>query len=380
MILFLILAIAFGLVALTAVLVAWGAAAAQSRRTLLHVLAVIVGQRLPLVDGVRAAAAGEPRRLRELMLELARQLDLGAPLGAALRGADRRFPPEALDALDAAERSGTLPAVLRSLARDCYADSGDPDEIPFVSPYLVIMPIAFVAVLLPICLFIVPQLNLIGADFGISNLATTGFAGGIVSLFTKFAAVIVFGVCCLVLLVLQISLLRRRIFLLSRRDSTLLEIFDRIAWSLPGFRGAAESRAMIRQLPILVASIETGHDLPLAARAAALVDANVIAQDRLNQWAREIEAGGDIVGAARRLKFSRPMLIALETGLRNGGLAHALDYLLSYYRAASVHWSRLSQSIMIPVMTISAAIVTSAVMWMIYGTMIRLTNSVMDSI
>lgn len=364
---------------IVAATVAWADAATQYRRTLLHLLAVIVGQRLPLIEGLRAAAASEQRRLRDTLVRLAHHLDLGAPLHASLRLADRRFPPDALDAIDAAERMGTLPAVLRSLARDFRSRTSDPDEIPFISPYLIIMSIAFIGVSVPLCIFILPQFNTIGADFGVSNLGTSGLSGGVTSFVVKYAALMISLTCIMTLLVIQFSLLRRRIFALSRRDSTIIALVDLTTWAIPGFRSVAESNALIRQLPILIASVEAGSDLPIAARAAALVDANRNAQQRLIRWAREIEAGGDALAAARRLGFPKSLLTALEAGIRSGELSSAFDYLLSYCRSAQVHWRRLIQAILIPVMTLGAAVITTAILWMVYGAMIRLTSAVMDS-
>ncbi|MFN0136322.1 MAG: type II secretion system F family protein [Phycisphaerae bacterium] len=377
------LIIAYGFFILIAIgvaaTVAWGRAVRQYRRTLLHTLALIVAQRLPLIDGLRCAAELERRRLRQILESLARQLELGLPLHAAMRVADRRFPTPMLDAIDAAERGGTLPAILRSLARDLDRDAPDADSLPFLAPYVAVSLIAFVAIVLPLSLTLLPMLDTIAADYGVRSLPSSADTSQFVRFLRNYPIVIAFAATCVILMLMQIGFMRDRLIAMNRRGSAIMAAIDEVAWATPGIRTLAEAEAMTRQLPMLIASIESGNDLPQAARYAAMVDANSLAQRRLQDWAREIEAGVDALSSARRLGFSRPALIAIEAGLRDGSLGKSLDYLLSYYRCAEAHWSQMLSAILVPLVTITFGIVTARVLWTVYGTMIALSDSIQST-
>ena len=322
-------------------------------RTIVRTLALLVGQNLPLVAGLHEAAQQERRKLRRIFNELSRRLSGGSSLSVALRSAFSSCSGVTLGAIRAAEQAGTLPTVLRSLARepDRPGRSTGRSTTPIV--YAVIVPMLTLVIFLAVGTFLVPKFRDICRDFGLQSMPRmTENLIGIADGLTAHLGLVTIAGCVILLLGMQMLIGR---FIWVRRPDALqwpYVMLDALIWSLPPLRRIAQTRALARQTPILLASIRVGHDLPAAARQAALVDGNVFARRRLWRWAENIEQGREPLDAARAAGLPQSLCAVLSKARTPAELAAALEYAGSYYRRLLVHWERLFVSAAGPTMVL----------------------------
>lgn len=333
------------MIAITA-LVAWLRLRRLRERTIVQTLALLVGQNLPLVAGLHEAAQQERRKLRLILEELSRRLNGGSSMSVALRCAYSSCSGVTLGAIQAAEQAGTLPTVLHSLVRDLDPprDTAGRSTTPLL--YTLTVPTVTMFVFLAIVTFLVPKFRDIFKDFGLQTLpASTESLIAVGSVLTHNFVLVVIGELILILLILQ-TLIGRH-FWVRQPDSLQWPyvLLDALVWSTPILRRIAQTRALARQTPILLASIRAGHDLPAAARQAACVDANVFARRRLRRWAENIERGRAPLEAARKASLPRSLCLALARAQSPDELATALEYVGSYYRRLLLHWERLFISV-----------------------------------
>ena len=338
----------FLLVAAGGLLATWIRVRTMRTRSVVQTLALVVGQNLPLCEGLRSAAKAERKVLRRIFEQMAWRLEAGDSLGTALRSSMLSCPAHIAGAIEGAERGGTLPSVLRSLAADARRAPTAPGALGTPTLYSLVMLLFVPLVLGFVLIIVVPKFREIFADFGaelpystqqlieLSNLALSNWAG--------LGALML----CLILVVLHVIVARRFFVRAPDHQGWFLALADGPAWFVPLVRRATEVRALARELPVLHAAIKAGHDLPEAAREAACVGANYHAQRRLRRWADMLEAGGDPASTARRLGFPDHVLRALGAPTGGNELAAGLEYLATYYRSLAVHWDHVLASAMVP--------------------------------
>jgi general secretion pathway protein F len=158
---------------------------------------------LPLAPGLRALADEMPRRrLTRALRRLARRLDQGSSLEAALEAEGRRFPSHVRGLMLAGVRSGHLVEALEELVNLEVARA----ELRRQVWHRVAYPCLLLAMLVPLfgclCAFIVPQFALIYKEFDAALPQLTRavlwfggpggavFFGGLVCLVAAFLAVV----------------------------------------------------------------------------------------------------------------------------------------------------------------------------------------------
>jgi type IV pilus assembly protein PilC len=335
--------------ALIVTVAAWLRLRRLRERAVVQTLATIVGQNLPLVTGLRAAARQERGALRRVFDNMARHIEDGAALSTALRCALVSCSGRVVGALQGAERGGTVPAILRSLALEQRYAQVSQNRFAPALPYFALLIVVYPAITFTIIVFLVPKFRAIFADFGVDSLpAITESLVTISNVAVNHVAWI--GLALLVLALIAVQAFLGRHFWARKPDlfQWPFVLLDTLSWHLPICRRVAQVRALARQLPIMQAAVRAGEDLPAAAQQAACVDANHYARRRLRRWAEAIEQGGDPADMARRLRLPTPVVVALRSARGERELPAALDYLSSYYRSLLVHWEQVAASIVVP--------------------------------
>jgi len=317
-------------------------------RAVVQTLAMIVGQNLPLVAGLRAAARGERGALQRILDGIAERLLVGDGLSTAVRHAFVSCPGHIVGALQGAEQGGTLPSVLRSLAVDMRRQQVTSRSTAPPLAYFCLLAVIVPALVGLIVVFLVPKFHAIFLDFGVDELpAVTQSVVTASSFVVEHPFIFVALLCALAVGLFYIGVGRQFLVRVPDRFQFIPALVDTVAWHLPVFRRVTEIRALARQLPIMQAAIRTGQDLPAAARQAACVDANHYARRRLRRWADAIEKGAEPAAAARRLRFPGPLLTTLSNAAGDR-LSSSLEYLTAYYRSLLVHWEELLVSLLMP--------------------------------
>jgi type II secretory pathway component PulF len=335
-------------IAAIASICAWLRIRAMRTRGIVQTLAMIVGQALPLGDGLRAAAGQERARTRRILLRMAALLDIGAPLSAALSGAYPPCPPTVLGAVQGAERGGTLSSVLRMLAADQRREARQPSPIAPAVPYLLLVPIFAPLVVTFVMVIVIPKFKEIFADYGLRLPSITVHLINAAAACERNWYLIVPAVLLGVLAYGLHLIIRQFIPRLPDRFQLLPALGDTLAWWLPGLRTMAEAKALAHELPLLQAAIRSGQDVPAAARQTACVGVNWHARRRLLHWAAAVEQGAAPAAAARQLRFPGAMTAALASAHSPQTLGAALEYLATYYSGLAMHWRRVLASVLMP--------------------------------
>ncbi|MBI5866473.1 MAG: type II secretion system F family protein [Planctomycetes bacterium] len=346
---------------------------------LLRTLALLMGQNLPLVEGLTAAAAAERGRTREMLESLRTRFLLGDPLSIAVRITAPSLSTATIGQLATAERMGTLPTVLHGLSRATHEQRGRiwPG---FGTPYMIFMTLFVPGLVLALTVFLVPKYRDIFADFGIPE--TRIMHGFVVFSRLILDSGIPFVVLILlpIVLVVQFALARRFMHRGLHRSTPLEYVGDALAGFLPVLRTAAEARAMSLQLPLLATALRAGHDLPEAAELAAITPTNCFSRRRLRRWAERIRGGAAPKSAAAAVGFRGTVRRALESAERTGELAASLDYLAAYYASLYDHRIRVLRAATTPLFVLFWGSITLLVLLSIYGSLLALIDSLVSEI
>ena len=361
-----------------AILVAWLRIRRLRERDVVQTLAALVGQNLPLVAGLQAAAEQERGALRRIFRDLAERLEAGAALSTALGCALVNCSGWVVGAVRGAERGGTLPSILRLLASEKRDTRVNQAGFTPALPYFALLLLIYPAITLAIITFLVPKFRDVFLDFGVPSLPPiTEKLIRVLGLANDHPVLSMAALAAIVLTVAQVVIGRN----FWARKPDLFQwpfvLLDSLSWHLPLGRRVAQVRALARQLPIMQAAVRAGEDLPEAARQAACVDANHYSRCRLRRWADAIEQGGDPVDAARRSRLPKPLIRALVAARGGRELPAVLDYLSSYYRSLSVHWDHVAASVIVPTLMLLFGMCFGYVVVAFYMPLQYLLDSVM---
>jgi type IV pilus assembly protein PilC len=342
-------------------------------------LACIVSQNLPLVPAIQAAASSERRALRKIYARLARRLANGEPLSTALRYAMRACPGEVIGPLQGAERGGTLPGVLQSLAtrmrRTTWESSqrGVPAWYPLV--LLVFLPLVVTFVFVKI----LPKFEVIFADFGTQLPPLTIALYAVARVVCDYAAVI--GLFLVLALLALVHVWVGRHYLPRRpgRWQPVYAFWDSCVWIMPGLRHLARTHALTQQLLIMQAALRAGHNLDEAAEQGTSAAVNWHARRRLQQWATQLREGRAPLDAARQLGFPAPFLRALSAVGAPGELAARFEYLTEYYQALQRHWRHVTASVVTPAMVVAWALLIGFIVVALFLPLTTLIQSVANA-
>jgi type IV pilus assembly protein PilC len=371
-----LLCVALGVGAISA----WLRIRRQRTGVVIQTLASIVSQNLPLVPAVQAAASAERRALREIYARLARRLEVGDELSTALRCSLPACPGEVVGALQGAERGGTLPGVLQSVAACVRREAWQPPVrgLPIWYPLMLLVILPLVVTFLIVT--VVPKFRAIFEDFGTRLPQITVALLDFTKWLSGYATWVILGLLIAVLALAQALVGRYFLTRMPDRWQPVYALWDTLMWGLPGLRQAARNHALGQQLLVMQAALRAGHDLGEAARQGACAAVNWHARRRLLHWAAALEDGTDPLAAASRLGFPAPLRQALTTARTDGELAARFEYLADYYQALHTHWLRVLAAAFTPLMVIAWALVVGYIVLALFLPLIALVQGVMSTV
>lgn len=348
--------------------------------TVTNALSLVVGQNLPLVEGLLAMAQGERGASRRILETIAGHLALGNPVSVAVREAHRTIPGEVLGAIQAGEEAGTLPTVLRNIDQAVRQESVRSAGTTPSVVYITLLAMLLIVHVMLVTTFLVPKFRDIFADFGVRRLPwATEF---LMSLAAPMSGAVgpIGWLVWLMIPVVVAAILIGRYFIVREPDRVqpLFRVLDALCWYCPGLRQMAQTRALSRQLPILTASVRAGHDLPAAATHAAATDANHFARSRLERWAQLMTTGVPAAEAAQQAKLPWPFRRLAGPSRSQEEMLSELSYLSSYYERLAFHWQRIVTACVTPILVMIASAGVGFVVIALYLPLRMLLNSVMS--
>lgn len=343
----------------------------------LDTLAVLVARGLPLERGLKARSAAG--RASPQYARLQRLLENGATVSYAIEASGLGVPRDAVAALRAAERAGTLAAVLPALARDAHQEL-DARVFGRTFPfwYLLMMVVFSLFVMGFMLVVVVPKLHAIGDDFGVPlpgyTLRLIDIAGGIAVLWPIAVP--------LVVLVVAGELLARWIrSAQGARWATPLAQLVRLPWQpLRLLLLPAWYQALSRQLTVMQAAIRAGHPLEAAAARAGEVDPYGRAGAAMSAWAERLEVGEAPLPAARAVGLPVPLVRLLAQVEQGGDLATGLAWLQRYFHGLAEHWRAVIVGFLSPLVVLICALIVLVCVLAMFTPLVVLLEATVESI
>lgn len=333
-------------------LLAWTRIRRLRIRVVIQTLASIVSQNLPLVAALRAAAPGEGAALRRVFARLADRLEAGDELSTALRATMLSCPGDVIGALQGAERGGTLPTILQNLASEGRrAAHLQPAQQPMAA-YLLVLLFFVPLVLAFAALKVFPTYVVIFRDFECELPQITVTLSDVLSRLHTHWELTFLVALALIIAIVQAFIVRWFCPRVPDRRQLPYAVWDALVWHLPGVRQVAAHRALVRQLPVLLAAVRTRQDLADGAQQAACVAVNRYARLRFADWADALRAGTEPRAAARAVGFPAALVRALATARSAEELAIQLEFLLAYYRGLAIRWEHMLIGIVGPLLVV----------------------------
>jgi len=289
-------------------------------------LAVQLAQ--PLAVSFRTAIAEERGSARRALRIIARYLEQGAGLGAAMHAARRWIDTRTIDLLGDAEQDGTLVAAVGRLAAQAEHRRKRPTgwltpAYPLYLLMLVALACAFFSVV-PV----IPKLIQIQRDFRMPKNFWLALMDGepVYTLSWEIALGVAIFLLCAIALLLG-GRLGRYLALATRR------LWGWVGWFTPIIRGIVLSRGLADALGAAADAVALGRPLAYSAALRGNRYLNPALQLRLQKWAHEMDRGADPATAARTAGLPDLVCGMLAPAVRTGTLADTLGFLARYYEA-----------------------------------------------
>lgn len=266
-------------------------------------------------DGLALLAQEEESpALRAVLDEMARQMDDGSPLAAALRSSGR-FPNYVCGLVEVGERSGRTEEALAALARH-YEDRGRLERrLRSALLYPAVLLVVMLAVIVVLLARVLPVFNEIYADLG-GRL--TGVAGGLLTLGRVLDQAMPVLCVLLVLVVLFLALFaalpafRERVLALWRKSR--------------GDKGVSRQINTARFAQSLSMGLSSGLPLEEALTLSADLLADVPAAAKCRDCLARLDEGTPLAQAMSQSGvLPRAQCRLLELGLRSGSGDSAME-------------------------------------------------------
>ena len=303
----------------------------RKRRALIvlgHVLSAVT-LRMPLPKYLRAAATGEPHATRRKLIRVAKLLESGSSIAAALRDVANDLPPLSLDRLAVAEQNFSFETTAARLVEQLKLRTQTVDPTANSGAYFCVLAWCLAAVTGIILTYVEPKMVTIMANFHITPPpimrllllpATGAVANGAMLVFTLILLGVVFEI-------------GGRLLPVRQRPYGWSSITDRFAWHAPILGRIVQGRNAAAVCEALATAFAAGRPAPEAVASANLPSLNSVLSRRLTRWQRNVEAGRPLGQSARESGI--PRLLAELLGGAQLDLSGAAAFAGRAYAATS---------------------------------------------
>jgi type II secretory pathway component PulF len=308
-------------------------------------LASITKAGIPLEKGLRELAHDvSSRAMRNLINDIAGELEAGVSIDQAFDKRQKHFPPLYGRILKAGVESGRLSEMLTSLNRHLEIANQTRRIIFEAMTYPVIVFILAAVIITSLFTFIIPQFATILSDMTIGGRlpsltrAFLGLAHNFIPFWTGLGLIIV----GLVILSAFLSTFRlgRRI-----KESFILRI--------PVFGRIYHSSMLSRLAEAMAIMVNSGADMPESLRASSGASGSEVLIFESNSIASQLEQGANLMEAGLTCKMiPKLFLYSMQLGAQRNELQDNLYSLGQMYAEQAVHGQSRLQALLLPVMLI----------------------------
>jgi type II secretory pathway component PulF len=326
---------------------------------------------LPLPAMLRAAERSERGRTRKRLARLRENLEAGASVTLSLRLALPGISPRVLGLAAAGEEVARLPTALARVVRRHQTD-GDPTAMRAILlrwyPLVVFLTIA--PVFGVVRALVLPKIQRLFDDFHLQIPRST--ANMIEWWDILQIPLLIVGVMALVWtcgkMLAEIVPLRRPPF------GPFRALTDRVAWMVPVWRGVIESRGMADVCYVMADAIAAGQPADRALFDAREVCTNIVLQNRVSRWSRDVSAGIPLATAARQARIPAVVVGMLDAAKDSAGVRGAFEFLARYYDARFSAAATLIEGAAIPVMACVLGLVVGTLAVGLFAPLVDLIN------
>ena len=313
---------------------------------------------LPLSAMIRAACQSEQGGRRRRLRDLANALERGMSLGDALDRCVPELSPRTLSIIAAAERIGRLPVALKRLVRasTIHRRTRPPNHMLAMAYGLVVAIVLFL-ILGAVGIFIVPQYQVIFADFDTTMPGLTVF---VFDQFTRFSW-IVLPFAILAALATAGWSVRSMLHGHEQPRSSRIALADAVLWYLP-FAGAAQrDRGMADACELIAEAMRAGMPMHAAAEQASELWMNTVLKKRFASLSAALVHGAALRGAAKDARLPPLAAGMLATASASSDALRVFEFLSRYYASNFSRTVEFLRALVLPLIVLCLALLVGTV-------------------
>jgi type IV pilus assembly protein PilC len=307
---------------------------------------VLMEARIPVVEGLRSIVEQEPKeRLREIVEDVATQIEGGSSLTEALSPHREVFGETYVETVRTAERSGNMIDVLARLAGMLDQQYEMRKNVKGAMMYPVCVIGALVLAVLFLMTFVVPRFAEMFASRGIDLPLPTQFVIAVSGLLRSYWYLFLGGA------IGGIWGLRR-----AWRDPAARQRIDTFLHHVPFMRDILKGLALSRFTNVVGISLRSGLSLIEALEMAGRASGRPLLQRDAEKMREQVNLGGrlsDAIGTCQYVPaFARRMIAAGEEA---GELPRMCEIVARNYDREVVHLTRNVTTVIEPIMIVGLA-------------------------
>jgi type IV pilus assembly protein PilC len=325
-------------------------------------LSVMISASVPLVDALKnIAAQTQNPTLREIMREVASEVETGARLSDAFERHPKVFGGFFINMIRSGETSGQLESVLDYLADQQEKDYDLTGRIKgaFIYPGFILF--ALFAVGFAMMTFVVPSLTKILEEAGSELPWTTKLLIAVSGVFAKYWVLILVGIGVLIVM-----------FQVFIRTPYGRFQWDRLKLNVPIFGKLFQNMYVVRFSRSLATLIQGGVDQVTALEIVAGIVGNQVWKKMVFDTIKEVNEGNSITTAfVRNKKVPSMMIQMLTVGEDTGKLQEVLNRVADFFRRELDNTVRnlvtLIEPIVMILLGLAVGVMVSAIMVPLYN-------------
>jgi type II secretory pathway component PulF len=309
-------------------------------------LSVLVEARIPLDRGLVSIAEGDGKpAMNQMILDIAAMIEAGQPMTAALEKYRDTFGDVYIETVRAAERSGSLVAVMAHLAELLERQMETQQQLRRAMTYpAIVLSVIFIAVTV-IIVFVVPKFGAIfesqGAQLPITTRVVQGIGDSVRAYWYLYAGVLIGGFVTLITMWKNAG------------GRLMLETFMA---RLPYVGRVIISVTTGRFARVLCIGLQSGLDVIEALQMAGRATGRPVFVNDCEAMVERLRQGenlADVLRATRYLpSFARRMMGA---GKDASDLARSCDIVARHYDREAGHLTKNVNTVIEPIMTVAMA-------------------------
>lgn len=308
----------------------------------------------------------ENKRLRNAIYSVMESVQKGETLGNSMRKQNDVFPALLINMVDSGEASGSLEVSLERMAVQFEKEAKIKSMIKKAMMYPMVLLGVTIAVLIVMCMFIIPNFVGMFEEIGTDLPGFTVF----VLRFSTFMAKKWYVILILIFLIVAIYRTYKSTYGGARRIA-------RLKLKIPVFGMLTKKTVCARFARTLSTLLSSGVSLVESLNITSKAVGNVLYKDELTNAASQVQRGMTLSTILKKNKLFPPMILhMLGIGEETGNMEEMLTNAANYYEEEVETGTGQVMALMEPMIIIIMAIAVIILIAAVYGPVMELSNSI----